>query len=704
MSPEQASPGAPLDGRSDVYSLGCVLYEMLAGEPPFTGPSSQAIIARHCADPPRSMRVVRPGVPLALERAVEWALAKVPADRFQTAGEFARSLALPEVSPPAAGAVPAGYGLEATSAAPLKPTHRRVPAGLTTLAVGILLGLGVLFAWLRTRPEAGTAGPKRLAVLPFENLGDSADAYFADGVANDLRTKLSRLAGLTVIARGSSNEYKRTTKSQQQIARELGVDYLLTATVQWENGGEGVSRVRVTPELVDVRAGNAPQTRWGQQFDAAMTDVFQVQADIAGQVAQALNVALGDSAKHELASKPTRSLPAYEAFLRGEAASQGMLGDPPSLRQAIAAYEQAVALDSTFVRAWAQLARARALLYTSTTQPPALAESAHRAAEQALTLAPAAPDGHEALATYYLTLKDYPSALREISTALALAPTDAELLGYVGATEFQLGRWEAARGHLEQAVRLDPRSSPPAQWLGYVLLYTRRYPEAERVLDHALQMMPANLFIRHTRVRVALAEGDLAGARAVLRSAPKEVDPTALVAFMATYNDLMWVLDEDQQRLLLRLTPSAFDDDRAQWASARFQTYALWGDSAKVHVYADSARLAFEQQLRAAPLDGPLHTYLGHTLAYLGDKAAAIREGKRGVELLPISRDATGGPYLQHYLARIYILVGEDEKALDQLEPLLRIPYYLSPGWLRIDPTFAPLRGNPRFERLVAEK
>jgi tetratricopeptide (TPR) repeat protein len=200
---------------------------------------------------------------------------------------------------------------------------------------------------------------------------------------------------------------------------------------------------------------------------------------------------------------------------------------------------------------------------------------------------------------------------------------------------------------------------------------------------------------------VALAQGDVAGARAVLRSAPKEVDPTALVAFMATYNDLMWVLDADQQRLLLRLTPSAFDDDRAQWASARFETYALWGDSARVRVYADSGRLAFEQQLRAAPQDGQRHTYLGLTLAYLGDKAAAIREGRRGLELLPISRDATTGPYLQHDLARIYILVGEPEKALDLLEPLLRMPYYLSPGWLKIDPNFAPLRGNPRFERLV---
>ncbi len=691
MSPEQAGGASKVDGRSDLYSLSCVFYEMLTGEVPYMGRTPQAVIAKRMLEPLPHVRTLRQGVPESVEQAINRALAVTPADRFPTVTEFAQALAQPHPAPTTLS----------SPAAQDRGGRRRVPVGLATLALGVLLGLGVLLAWLRSRPEAETTAVKRLAVLPFENLGDSADAYFADGVANDLRTKLSRLGGLIVIARGSSNEYKRTTKSQQQIARELGVDYLLTATVQWEDGGGGVSRVRVTPELVDVRPGHAPQTRWGESFDAALTDVFRVQADIATQVSQALNVALGDSAKHELASRPTRSLPAYEAFLRGEAASQGMLGDPPSLRQAIAAYEQAVALDSSFVRAWAQLARARALLYISSTQPPALAESAHRAAEQALTLAPAAPDGHQALATYYLTLKDYPRALREISTALALAPTDAELLGDVGATEFKLGRWEAARGHLEQAVRLDPRSSPPAQFLGYVLLYARRYPEAEQVLNHALQLMPANLGARHARAMVALAQGNLPGAQAVLRAAPKEVDPTALVAFEATYNDLMWVLSEDQQRLLLRLTPSAFDDDRIQWASARFLMYSVLGDSAKVHVYADSARLAFEQQLRTAPLDGPLHTYLGLTLAYLGDKAAAIREGKRGVELLPISRDATSGPYLQHYLARIYILVGEDEKALDQLEPLLRIPYYLSPGWLKIDPIFAPLRGNRRFERLV---
>jgi serine/threonine-protein kinase len=690
MSPEQADGRSNVDGRSDLYSLGCVLYEMLTGEVPYTGRTPQAVIAKRVLEPLPHVRTLRASVSEAVEQAINRALAVTPADRFATAAEFSRALAQPHPGPTTIG----------SPAAPHRDGGRRVPVGLATLALSIVLGVGILLAWSRTRPDATANAVKRLAVLPFENLGDTADAYFADGVANDLRAKLSQIAGLAVIARGSSNEYKGTTKTQQQIARDLGVDYLLTATVQWEKPAGGVSRVRVDPELVDVRPGHAPQTLWGKSFDAELTGVFQVQADIAGQVAQALNVALGDSAKHELASKPTQSLPAYEAFLRGEASSQGMLAEPSSLRQAIAAYEQAVALDSSFVRAWAQLARARATLYW-TAPTPELAEAARRAAEQALALAPAGPDGHEALGAFYLIVpKDYPHALREDSTGLAVASGNAELLGQAATAETFLGRWEAARGHLEQAARLDPRSSFTAQLLGRVLLYTRRYPEAERALDRALQLMPANLLIRYTRVLVALARGDLAGAQAVLRAAPKEVNPTALVQFMAT-KDLMWMMDDAQQRLLLRLTPSAFDNDRADWAGSLAQMYAFRGDRAKARAYADSARLTYEQRLRATPQDAALHTFLGLNLAYLGQKAAAIREGNRGVGLLPISRHASEGAILQHYLARIYILVGEPELALNQLEPLLKIPYYLSPGWLKIDPNFAPLRGNPRFERLV---
>jgi tetratricopeptide (TPR) repeat protein len=188
----------------------------------------------------------------------------------------------------------------------------------------------------------------------------------------------------------------------------------------------------------------------------------------------------------------------------------------------------------------------------------------------------------------------------------------------------------------------------------------------------------------------------------VLKATPRQVEPTALVSYLANYYDLVWVLDEEQRESLLRLTPSVFDDDRGVWALCLVQAYALEGEIAKVQTHAEEARKAYEEQLRAAPNDAQRHIVLGLALAYLGRKAEAIREGERGVALDPVSKEADQGPYLQHQLVRIYMLVGEPEKALDQLEPLLKIPYYLSPGWLKIDPNFDPLRKNPRFQKLVA--
>jgi len=201
---------------------------------------------------------------------------------------------------------------------------------------------------------------------------------------------------------------------------------------------------------------------------------------------------------------------------------------------------------------------------------------------------------------------------------------------------------------------------------------------------------------------VALAQGDLARARAVIHTALATFEPAALLASFGNYWDLYWPLDDAQQRQLLALPPSAFDNDRAAWALVRAETEGLRGHPAAARVYADTAQLAYEEELRAAPQDPQRHAYRGVALAYLGRKAEAIQEGEHAVALTPVSRDALIGAYLQHDLVRIYLLVGEPEKALDQLEPLLRMPYHLSPGWLRIDPTFAPLRGNPRFERLVA--
>jgi serine/threonine-protein kinase len=682
MSPEQASPGTSLDGRSDVYSLGCVLYEMLSGEPPFTGPSSQAVIARHAVEPPRSLRVVRPGVPPALERAVERALAKVPADRFQTAGEFARALTLPE----------------ATSAAPRKPAPgRRMPAGLATLALGILIGLGVLLAWLRARPEAGT-GPKRLAVLPFQNLGRPDDEYFADGITDEVRGKLATLPGLEVIARTSSVQYKETTKSPRQIGRELGVDYLLTGTIRWDKDTSGSSKVRVSPELVQVSTAS---TMWQAPFNAPLTDVFGVQADLAARVAEALGVALGAGERERLAKRPTENLAAYDVYLKGEEAAGGLAIDLAAHRRAIDYYERAVALDSTFALAWAQLSRALARTYWAAPTPTG-ATAARRAAERALALEPKLPEGYFALAYYYYSVDhDLTGALEASRRASQLAPKDARFLAVVAQNEVGLGRIEEGLEHLRQAKALDPRSVETAISTVWALTGLRRYPEALQEAERGLALAPTDLAVIHAAVETHIARGDLSGARAVLRAVPREVDPATLVAYIATWGDLYWVLDDTRQRLLIRLSPGPFGDDRAAWGFALTQTHALRGDTGLARAYADSARLALEARLRDVPDDVVTHAYIGLALAYMGRKADAIREGERALALVPIRQGPGAQADAQYHLARIYLLVGELEKALDLIETLLKVSY-LSPGRLKIDPSFTPLRGNPRFERLVA--
>src|SRR5262249_21023081 len=263
-----------------------------------------------------------------------------------------------------------------------------------TLAGAVLLvGTGLL-VWRGMRPTAArsASGTPVVAVLPFDNLGDSADAYFADGVADEIRTKLAQVDGLAIIARGSSIEYRGNTTKPTRIARELGADYLLTGTVRWEKAG-GTSRVRVTPELVDARPGQAARSRWGQQFDASLTDVFQVQADIATKVSDALGVALADSTQRRITAKPTENLAAYDEFPKGEAASQAMVGgDVPGLTRAVAFYKRATALDPTFAMAWAQLSRASSALTSNGAPLPELRDQALRAAERARALRPDAPE------------------------------------------------------------------------------------------------------------------------------------------------------------------------------------------------------------------------------------------------------------------------------------------------------------------------
>jgi eukaryotic-like serine/threonine-protein kinase len=692
MSPEQLR-GLPVDHRSDIFSFGAILYELLSGRKAFKKDSASDTIAAVLKEDPPELTQSGRNVSPALDHIVRHCLEKDRDNRFGTAKDVA--FALSEASE---STTTVTSGAQASIPSPRGKGRLWVAAAV----IALLAVAGLLWSKRAKTGAPATGGVRRVAVLPFENLGAPEDDYFADGIADAIRGKLASLPGVQVIARGSSSPYRKTNKTPKQVADELEVGYLLTATVRWQKTG-AASRVEVSPELVEIPGSGAPTLKWQQPFDAAITDVFQVQSEIATKVAQALGAALGAGEEKRLSEKPTQNLAAYDAYLKGDEIRNNGSNDPPSLRKEIGFYEQAVALDPGFAQAWAGVSIANYLLYTNSTPTPALGERARQAAEKAVALAPNRPEGYLALGGYERVVsKDYTRALEQYEKGLRLAPSDASALRGTALAEEGLGRWDAAVEHLREAVRLDPRSANNLRVLGEALSRLRRYSEAREVFDRGLALAPANLVLIEEKTMTYLGEGDLAGARAVLKAAPKEVEPTALVAFLANYNDLVWVLDEEQRKLLLRLTPSAFDDDRGTWAICLVQAYALKGDAANVRTYAEEVRKAYEEQLRAAPNDDQRHVFLGLALAYLGRKEEAIREGERGVALDPVSKDALDGPYNQHALVRIYMVVGEPEKALDNLEPLLKIPYNLSPGWLKIDPNFDPLRKNPRFQKLVA--
>ena len=623
-------------------------------------------------------------------------------------GELAPAPASPSEAP-----APQAPSPQHAPASVVRPSvERRRPAagrprgrGPRVAAVAALLVLSAAVLWRWVSHASESTGPHRLAVLPFENLGDSADAYFADGVTDEIRGKLAAMPGLEVVAGLSSNEYRGTDRRLPEIARELGVDYLLVGKIRWQRGAAGTSRVRVNPELIRLAADTVPTTRWQQPIDAAITDVFAVQGDIAAKVADALGVVLGDSARRRLAAKPTESLAAYDEYLKGEAASQGMKADQAGLRRAMGYFERAVALDSGFAAAWSQLSRARTSYYSNGIPEQSLADAARAAAERARALAPGDPLVYLALGDFYGSVNpvDQVRAAAEYEQGLRLAPDDVELLSAAATSGARLGHWENAVSRLERALRLDPRSPSVARRLATMHLFLRRHDAADSAVDLALALAPTNPQMVLLKVMVSLSRGDMARARGAVRSAAERIDESTLLTFLSTYQDLYWVLDDAQQRRVLAMSADAFDGDRAVWGLVQAELHHLKGDARRTAAFADSARAAATAQSRAAPEDAQRHALLGVALAYLGRKEEAVREGRRAMELLPAGRDGLLGPYVQFQLVRIHALTGDPDHALDELEPLLRMPFYLSPGWLALDPAFAPLRTTPRFLRLLRQ-
>jgi len=702
MAPEQATADPSTDNRADIYAFGVLAYEVLTGRSPFFGRNAAQLLAAQVQEVPEPISRRRSSVPPALAALIMRCLEKRPADRPQTAAEVVH--ALDDITTPSGGSVPTNAGLAATTQTSTPSPSRDIPRGRIAIVAAIaVVGLAAFLVLRPGRSPGDATASKRVAVLPFENQGSAEDEYFADGVSDEIRGKLSTIRGLEVIARGSSTPYKKTTKSPQQIAKELGVHYLLTAVVRWEKQPSG-SVVHVSPELVEVEGNAAPTSRWEKRFDEPLTNVFKVQSDIASQVASALNVALGAPAQAQLAERPTQNLDAYDAYLKGMAALGEGRTDPPSLRRLAGFFEQAVALDSSFAAAWAQMAAADALTYTNGVPIPALLNKAGEAAERAVALAPNSGQAHAILARVLIVQGDAKRALAANARALALAPNDAAVLSRAASTLRTEGRFDEAVSVAKRATALDPRASSAFNGLATSLLYLRHPDEALQAAAQGRRLAPKSFFAMELQAVAHLQRGDFAGARGIPAGAT-EVDRSALVAYFANYWDLYWVLDEAQQQLVLQLTPSAFDNDRAGWAIARAEIYALHKDTIRMRAYADTARAAFEAQLRDEPNDWQRHAIRGVALAYLGKKAEAEGELSKAVQLRPVTTDAYNGPYILHLRLRAHLLLGETDTALRELEELLNIPYHLvTKASLRIDPTFAPLRGNPRFEQLAGAR
>jgi len=608
----------------------------------------------------------------------------------------------------ASAAEPAAAARSASSvaAAPAPRTARRQVPVLLTVIVSGLLAVGWLLVGksFGARSAETARAPKRIVVLPFTNLGPAGQEYFADGVTEEITARLAAVGDLRVLGSTSANAYKGTKKTLPEIGRELGVDYVLEGSVRWEKAAHGPARVRVTPQLVSTADGTH---RWAVVYDEPLDEIFRVQSDIAQKVVQALDLTLLEPQRRTIEAIPTRNLQAYDYYLRGnEYLHRGP--DERFQRTALRMYEKAVELDSGFALAYAMVSRMRSRLYLFhyDRSPEGLA-AAKRAVDKALELAPDLPEAHHSLGTYYwLGFLDYDRALREFAIVEASRPNDSQLFHARAVLRQRQGELREALVDFERAQQLDPALSGIAVGYGQTYMMLRDFPRAEAQFERATAVSPDAVEPYFNRVMVALrGYGSTQRARAVLDEARKvgiTDEPYLVIA-----RELVELFDRRYQAalgVLSSMAPEVFQDQNRFVPRTELyaEVYGLMGNRELARVYYDSARNVVAGKLREHPDDPRLHSALGIAWAGLGRKDEAIAEGKKAVDLLPVTREAFRGYRHEHDLARIYTMVGEYNIAVSRLEYLLSIPGWLTPAWLRIDPAWDPLRRNPRFQRLVA--